>query len=989
MNERTDLYLRAHTVVLDESETDSPKDATGATSNLPKWPNYAVVFSCESRTDLTQDLTFGFYRILKLISNTYVLAEEGAFFDDGLGLAEREVLEKYFRTAVSDTASFPPNFPLLSLSDFIRSVFYKYARQGALLVGFDLCYALGRLARRWTRGDQDEWSLVLSVYPDGNENVHHPRVLISPLNSQKAFIRFRQEWVPKDGSAIRTNIDKSRFLDLRTLVGAECGKALSLKAACELAAFAKFDLPQKSSYTPSGRVTVAEIENGRQNVRCVSALLNAAMHEFDLHPIARPASTMFSAASFVKGYFDEMGLIPPAQKFDVPNEILGFAMEAFSAGRSETKIRHFEVPVAPLDFLSEYPTVAALMDLMEILRAKKLTFEDATSEVQNLLESMSLNRCFKRRQWRDFRFFVLVVPNADVFPVRTMHGGFTQSVGNDYLTDEKPIWFAGPDVVNSVLHTDRVPKVLRAFRVVPHGKQKGLKSVRLRGAVRIHPGRDDIFRKVIEERRRHRDDKDLYHWLKLFANSIYGCFVELNPQTLSRRRAARVRVYSGEKPYTTNKRTVVERPGKWYAPYLAALITSGGRLLLGMLERCVEGWGGTYAWADTDALAVVSNAEGGTLMHVPGCKSRRIFPRSQMQEIVDRFAELNPYDFGGSILRFLDCNYIDSNPEKGFRKELLAFCISAKRYTTYERHDKNIIIIDPKAHGLGYLYPPTDSPPLLGADQEIPMWVYEAWEWLVRRGCSLTPNRPPLWSKRPQMMRMAVTTNSLLKRMHRWKRFRPFNLFFVPVLANCGQPPNVDPDRYMLVTRFEPDQSKWMDAVCFNIDDPNDEREYKLGMTFNSAHFGERPIVETFEELLQRYFHHPESKSLGPDGEPCQSKTRGRLLRPHVIGGKRHRIGKEVDRRWEEGDDLDAMHRTPIEYTHRVSRAREPLIQPSLSLSQLIRKIGIRKLIRQGFGRRIIEKISRRELIQPSTYRDYEQRIEEYARRRQRPRHTL
>ena len=73
-------------------------------------------------------------------------------------------------------------------------------------------------------------------------------------------------------------------------------------------------------------------------------------------------------------------------------------------------------------------------------------------------------------------------------------------------------------------------------------------------------------------------------------------------------------------------------------------------------------------------------------------------------------------------------------------------------------------------------------------------------------------------------MRMAVTTNSLLKRMHRLKRFRPFDLFFVPVLANCGQPANVDPKRYLIVTRFEPDQSKWMDAVCFNIDDPNDER---------------------------------------------------------------------------------------------------------------------------------------------------------------------
>lgn len=70
-------------------------------------------------------------------------------------------------------------------------------------------------------------------------------------------------------------------------------------------------------------MTLREIEEGRQNVRCMAALLNGAMREFDLHPITRPAARVFSPASFVKGYFDAMGLIPPSQKFDVPNEILG------------------------------------------------------------------------------------------------------------------------------------------------------------------------------------------------------------------------------------------------------------------------------------------------------------------------------------------------------------------------------------------------------------------------------------------------------------------------------------------------------------------------------------------------------------------------------------------------------------------------------------------------------------------------------------------
>jgi hypothetical protein len=79
-----------------------------------------------------------------------------------------------------------------------------------------------------------------------------------------------------------------------------------------------------------------------------------------------------------------------------------------------------------------------------------------------------------------------------------------------------------------------------------------------------------------------------------------------------------------------------------------------------------------------------------------------------------------------------------------------------------------------------------------------------------------------------------------------------------------------------------------------------------------------------------------------------------------------------------------------VGYTRKASREpREALMQPSLPLSQLVKKIGIRKLIRQGFGRRIVEKISRRELVKASTNREYERRIEEYARKRKRPKRSL
>jgi hypothetical protein len=76
----------------------------------------------------------------------------------------------------------------------------------------------------------------------------------------------------------------------------------------------------------------------------------------------------------------------------------------------------------------------------------------------------------------------------------------------------------------------------------------------------------------------------------------------------------------------------------------------------------------------------------------------------------------------------------------------------------------------------------------------------------------------------------------------------------------------------------------------------------------------------------------PDQGSLTPGDRNNGTEVPG-MSRPHVIGGERHRIGTEVDRRWEEGDDLDAMRQTPIEYRRRASRAREPLVQPSLSLT--------------------------------------------------------
>jgi hypothetical protein len=198
-------------------------------------------------------------------------------------------------------------------------------------------------------------------------------------------------------------------------------------------------------------------------------------------------------------------------------------------------------------------------------------------------------------------------------------------------------------------------------------------------------------------------------------------------------------------------------------------------------------------------------------------------------------------------------------------------------------------------------------------------------------------------------------------------------------LADGGNPKNVNPENFRLVAPFESEQTKWKHLKCINIADPRDRQSYGLTTSFTSSEFGKRAVVETFESLFYRYMQHPEAKSVGPDGKPCKGDTRGLLGRAHIIAGKHRQISKEHDRRWEEGDDLESLLFVPLEYKQPGERAENTgLVLPSERLILKIKKIGIRKLVRCGLGRRILEKICRRERLIVLTLRKYERMVREF-----------
>jgi hypothetical protein len=952
MNQVHDIFVRAYAVAADAEKGHKRKKGKG---DDPKWSKYALILDTETRITPDQSLTFGVFRLCELRNDKYFVTREGLFYADDLPVRERKILATYARKEVPDVKTFPPEFPLYSRSDFMRKVFWPaIKRKGALICGLNLPFDLARLALAWDRGEHNEWSLIMSQFADGTENRYRPRILITPIDSKKAFIRLANPWKRKEWK----HAGKAHFLDLRTLAWALFNRSVSLKSLCEMLKTEH----QKFDHEPTGKVTPEEIDYARQDGRCTVDALNGLKREFDKHPIALKPYNAYSPASVAKSYLEALGIDRPADKFHLTDHELGIAMQSYYGGRSEARIRCAEVPVVPVDFTSEYPTCCALLGLFDVLTTKSVTLEEDTANVRRLLSSISLGECFQPAIWKKFNFFALVEPDEDILPVRTVYDGVTQNIGNNYLKSDTPLWFAGCDLIASAMRTKKVPRVLRAVSLVPHGKQSGMKTVNLRGSmVEINPYKDDLFRKVIEQRKLHKPDKALYYWLKILVNSIYGFFVELNPEIQSKNIS--LNVFSGETPIKDSS-DVLENPGPWFFAPLASLITSAGRLLLAMTEECVDEKNGTYLFCDTDSLAIVSSERGGPL-EIPGSEGVRILSWAEVREITDRFARLNPYDpaaVKGSILNLVDANFTESGGKKT-QRQLHGYSIAAKRYALYEKTGKSDIkIIDPKAHGIGFLYPPADSPD--DWEEGVPKWIFEFWDCIVRDALDL-PRKTPAWLDVPQMMRLTITTCNVLEMLGEWKIARPYNFLLLPMIDPVlGYAfPKRSNENVLLVCPFSSKQGDWFDLECVNV---HTGKKYKL---LNCRDYVESVPLNgvfpsQFARLLLQYQRHPEAKSLAPDGTACQPETTGLLKRAHVIAGDIRYVGKETDRKWEEGEDMSVLEFAATEY------GRTGKVIASEDVKNQIKEIGINKCAREsGFDRKnFVRKLVRGVPVKRNSY---------------------
>jgi hypothetical protein len=188
------------------------------------------------------------------------------------------------------------------------------------------------------------------------------------------------------------------------------------------------------------------------------------------------------------------------------------------------------------------------------------------------------------------------------------------------------MFYAWPDVVAAAVLSGRVPRILRAIRYEPVGRQE-----RLRGRVPILRGlvldvNEDLAVALVRRRRRAKTVGELClsDELRVVVNSlVYGNFCRFDE---TRRRQGR-------------RWRLAERPGPWAFLPIASSVSGGAHLLLAVFERLVVNRGGLIAYRDTDSSLVPASPMGGVLVLSDGSSVHEL-SWSEIDEVTGAFGPL-------------------------------------------------------------------------------------------------------------------------------------------------------------------------------------------------------------------------------------------------------------------------------------------------------------------------------------------------------------
>lgn len=917
--ERHPIYLRAYA---EPSVLKASATKVAIQSKLKDAPSdWVLVFDTETTTDESQRLRFGAFQLRK----GDVLERKGIFFDPG-AVTEAEV--DVMRRAAKRSGAH-----LMPMVEFIESYFFKGAMDvGGTIVGFNLPFDLSRLAIghhsalsvRKSDGTLDR-SMAGGFTFKLSSRADRPNLRVKHLSRRASFINFAQPGKQATPRNLRkrgkTRVgERGFFLDLKTLAAALTSNSHTLKS---LAHFLR--VTEKSEGGDYGRAIDADlIAYGLQDVEVTWQCYQALMVRYKTHGLAgTPAHRIYSEASLGKAYLREMNVKSWREmQPDFDPAIVGAIMSSYFGGRSEVRMRRKIVRSLYCDFASMYPTVCTLMGLWRFVTSQGIDTTDATEEIRSFVDTIDLATLQDPATWNKLHVLVQIMPSEDVLPVRAQYGQEpVATIGVNYLSADRPLWFTLADCIASKLLTGKAPIIVQALRFVPRALQPELRSFPIAGnsSFPINPAFDDFYKRVIDLRRETKSHLNAAKAnsphnlaeierleaeqlaLKILANATsYGVFIELNVED-SDEQADPVRIYGADGALSCQVGKL-EQPGKYFHPLLATLITGAARLMLALTERQLFDHGLDWVFCDTDSVAFA----------MPDNITPETF-REKVGAICLWFEHLNPYERGGSILELEDQNFVlGGRSDTPQLEPLFCLAISAKRYALFNSPHAPIIR-KASAHGLGHLLPPyeNDEKDQTGRESGAHLWQEDVWIAVINAVQSDHPLTVRMdWHPKllgPAASRYAATGPNIISWFNGYnmplsypKQVRPFN-FLLWFHAKRPQDLAVESSNFEYAPRmkqpkpvapYSKDPSHVLDKII--------DRE--TGKTVSSD------WLRSYADVLRGYHTHPETKFIG--GRPTESGT---LQRRHVVVDAINNIGKESDT-WEEDEALGASGDSVVTY---------------------------------------------------------------------------
>jgi hypothetical protein len=886
--------------------------------------DWTLTFDCETTIDAAQRLRFGAFQLRK----GGVIKRWGYFYDPDRPAADFETLQA---VAVGGAE-------LITVRQFVDwIIFGRIYELGGTIIGFNLPFDLSRLAighgsARKGRKPEDPDKEADSSMRGGftfrlSRNTDRPRLQVRHISSRMAFIRFGRPYKKSTPDSqkrrgLSVPARQGYFVDVRTLASTLLAEGFDLE---RLSAVLGVAHPKHASEEHGGPLTAEYVGYCVRDVQatweCYEAL-TGKLASYRL-PKAEPRS-MFSPASLGKTYLRAMNIRPWTEvQPDFPPELIGQIMSGYFGGRAEVHIRREIRQTLYCDFLSMYPTVCTLMGLWRFVVANGMAWHDATSETAAWLATATPADLQDQNTWQRLTVMVQLRPDDDILPVRAKYGRENETnIGLNRLTSDQPLWFTLADVLASKFLSGKTPKIDRAIAFEPMERQPDLKAVDIAGraAYRVHPGEDDFYRTVIDRRQTVKGERDEAGGnrrgaldseqlaLKILANATsYGIFIEMIVEDLeSPEVVACYGVDGGGFPTTSS---VQEKPGPFFHPLLATLITGAARLMLALAEQKTLDSGLDWIFCDTDSVAIA---------RPPEMEESEFFRRAT--GVCDWFTSLCPYKVAVPLLQVEEVNFAAGHKGDWTHiQPLHCFAVSSKRYALFNvTEDGAIIIRKASAHGLGHLLPPYTHPDLDTRAARIEkikvdLWQEDLWLAIIEAARSGNANEVDLSDDErlmsPAAMRSGGSTPARLSEFRHYNQGR----------AYADQ---VKPFNFLLsfqsrkLEQLAPTDSAALAWLDTHRRDPSPAAPYDIDPDKAAAKAFDRksqgtPVparwLTSYARSLSRYHLSPEAKFWGGDWTES-----GTLRRRHVVAIAIEHVGKEAnhfeEQLYDDDDEVEVEH---------------------------------------------------------------------------------